>query len=87
MLKEIMTNFGVLFCDIMSTTIFIQILLSWFVAPGHRMYLVLESVTKPVMSVARKITPRTGMIDFSPIVAFIGLEILKSSWVYLIATI
>ncbi len=87
MVKEVLVNFGMLFCDIMSMAIFIQILMSWFVAPGHRVYVVLDSVTRPVMSIAKKITPRTGMLDFSPIVAFIGLEIVKGIWIFMIGQI
>ena len=39
------------------------------------------------MSIAKKITPRTGMLDFSPIVAFIGLEIVKGIWIFMIGQI
>jgi uncharacterized protein YggT (Ycf19 family) len=39
------------------------------------------------MSIAKKITPRTGMLDFSPIVAFIGLEIVKGIWIFTIGQI
>lgn len=85
MIKDVLANFGMIFCDVMSMAIFIQILMSWFVSTGSRTYMVIDSVTRPVMAMAKKITPKTGMLDFSPIVAFIGLEMLKNTWVYLIA--
>jgi YggT family protein len=85
MLKEILANFGSMFCDLMSTLIFIQILMSWFVTRENRLYVFLESATSPIMNVCRKITPRSGMIDFSPVVAMIGLEILKNVWAYMIS--
>lgn len=84
MVKEVLLNFGLLFCDIMSTAIFIQILMSWVVTREHRAYVVIDSVTSPVMTLAKKVTPKTGMLDFSPIVAFIGLEITKSLWIFLV---
>jgi uncharacterized protein YggT (Ycf19 family) len=40
----------------------------------------LDSVTSPIMKLARKITPKTGIIDFSPIIALLSLEILKALW-------
>lgn len=70
----------------MGTAIFIQILLSWFISPDHKVYGVLDSLTSPVMKIARKITPKTGMFDFSPIIALLGLEILKAVWIYLISS-
>lgn len=75
-----MLNFGMLFCDLMSSAIFIQILLSWFVLPDNKVYMALDSVTSPIMKLARKITPKTGIIDFSPIIALLSLEILKALW-------
>ncbi len=82
MIKEIFLNFGIIFCDFMSTAIFIQILLSWVVLPDNRMYLILDSVTAPIMKISRKVTPKVGMIDFSPVIALLALEILKSLWIY-----
>ena len=84
MITDVLLNFGLLFCDVMSVAIFIQIMMSWVVSNNHRAYVALETVTKPVMSIARKITPKTGMLDFSPIVAFIGLEIVRVIWIFLI---
>ena len=34
--------------------------------------------TEPVLSRIRKIMPDTGMIDFSPLVAFLLLEVIQS---------
>lgn len=84
MVRDVFLNFGLLFCDIMSTAIFIQILMSWVVNTENRAYVVIDSVTRPVMTLARRVTPKTGMLDFSPIVAFIGLEVLRNLWIFLI---
>lgn len=87
MIKEILINFGALFCDILGMAIFIQIILSWITCPANNIYVSLDSVTRPVMSIARKITPKTGMIDFSPIIALFGLEIVKNIWIFVITSI
>lgn len=84
MVSDVLLNFGLLFCDIMSMAIFIQILMSWVVSTENRAYVVIDSVTRPVMTLARRITPKTGMLDFSPIVAFIALEVLRNIWIILI---
>ncbi len=59
--------------------IFLVVIFSWF--PGsaqHPIVLFIRRVANPILRVAQKITPRIGMFDFSPIVAFLGIEIIIS---------
>ena len=58
----------------------LQALLSW-INPGmyqmqNPMASILHQLTAPVMKPIRNIMPRTGMIDFSPMLAIIGLYVL-----------
>ena len=39
---------------------------------------VVNQVTEPVLEPVRRVIPRLGMIDISPIVVFIGLRMLQS---------
>lgn len=58
------------------TMMLIYILMSW--VPESRstqLGRVLGSMVEPYLSIFRKIIPPIGMIDFSPIVAFIILDI------------
>lgn len=80
MIKEILLNFGAILCDLLSMAIFFQVLLSWVVGRGHRVYDFLETLTSPIIGPVKKILPKTGMIDFSPIVALLILEIFKVIW-------
>jgi len=55
---------------------------SWFIRPGssaYRVYLALVMLTEPLVAPCRKITQRfpTGMFDFSIIIAFILVEIIR----------
>lgn len=72
-------------CDILSTAIFIQILMVWVVGRDNQAYRLLESLTDPVLKLARKVTPPTGMMDFSPVIAMFALEFLKNIWIGLIS--
>ena len=58
------------------TMMLIYIIMSW-VPESRQTQLgrVLASVVEPYLSIFRKIIPPIGMIDFSPIVAFIVLDI------------
>lgn len=87
MLKEILLNFGAILCDLLSMAIFFQILLSWVIGKGHPVYDFLESLTAPVLKPIKKLMPRMGMFDLSPMVALFGLEIVKTLWTALIMAV
>lgn len=54
--------------------------MSWFTmgkpSGGGKIYLFLRDVTEPVLSLARKVPHRIGMIDLSPFIALIALDLL-----------
>ena len=58
----------------------LQAIMSW-INPGmyqmqNPMASILHQLTAPIMKPVRNILPRTGMIDFSPMLAIIGLYVL-----------
>ncbi len=57
-----------------------RIVLSWIpnVDRSNQIVQVLYQITEPVLEPARRVIPRVGMIDISPIVVFIGLRMLQS---------
>lgn len=57
-----------------------RIVLSWFpkVDRSNQIVQLLYQVTEPVLEPVRRAIPSLGMIDISPIVVFIGLQILQS---------
>jgi YggT family protein len=58
--------------------VFIQVILSWVNPdPYNPVVGILNSLTNPVLSPARKMMPPTGGIDLSPIVVIIGLTFTK----------
>ncbi len=66
--------------------LFVSVILSWF--PNKSGLLLdlstaLETLTAPLLDAIRRFMPQTGMIDFSPIIAFILLNFL----VYIIRAI
>jgi YggT family protein len=66
--------------NIYTAAIFVRIILSWFpLSPGTTMSKIadgLSTVTDPVLAPIRKIMPRTGMIDLSPIIAVLLVQVL-----------
>ncbi len=58
--------------------ILIRVLLSWVrVDPYHPLVRLLDQITEPILAPFRRLIPPTGGLDFSPIVAFFALEVLR----------
>ena len=74
-------NFLNLLATVLYFAILARVLVSWFnVSPGSPFMPVLRliyGITEPIMGPIRKILPRTGMFDFSPVVALILLHFLR----------
>ncbi len=64
---------------ILSWAIIARSLLSWFpVQPGNPFYslaVILPQITEPILNPLRRIVPRIGMIDITPIVALVLLQV------------
>ncbi|MCH8949971.1 MAG: YggT family protein [Chloroflexi bacterium] len=59
--------------------IFFRAILSWFVRdPNNPIVRVLDQITEPVLEPLRRIIPRMGMMDLSPLVAIILLSVIAS---------
>jgi YggT family protein len=58
--------------------IFARVILSWIPSKPNRISIFINNATNPVFNLARKITPRLGMIDLSPIIAYIGIELVTT---------
>ena len=66
----------------------VRILLSW-IQPmgGGRFNQVLNDITEPMLRIIRNLLPKTGMIDFSPIIAFFALDFVQMGIVKVFAQI
>ena len=67
----------VLLLNVLTFAILARSILSWFpMNPGNAVTNVLMGVTEPILGPLRRILPRFGMIDLSPMVAIILLLIM-----------
>ena len=74
----VVTFISILF-EILNLAIIARVLISWVnLAPDHPIVEFLYSVTEPILGPIRRIMPRTGMFDLSPIVAIILLELVRT---------
>ena len=65
---------------VFEVALFARVILSWFpMQPGSvfaRANRFLIRVTDPLLEPVRRMLPRMGMFDLSPIIVFLGLEIV-----------
>jgi YggT family protein len=74
MITLIAITFFDLFAFIFEILLLIRVVLSYFAKPGNSFYDVIVSLTEPLLIPIRRVIPRSGLIDFSPFVAFILLQ-------------
>jgi YggT family protein len=58
----------------------VRAILSWFALdPRNPLIQVLDQITEPILAPLRRIVPRIGMIDITPLVAIILLQVLAQA--------
>jgi YggT family protein len=63
----------------LTIAIFARAILSWFnMDPRSPLIQILDTVTEPVLDPIRRIMPRLGMIDLSPLVAILLLQFVSN---------
>jgi YggT family protein len=71
-------NFVRAFFDLWSIAIVVRVFLTWFnVNPYNPIVRVLDQITEPILAPLRRIIPPLGMIDITPIVALILLQVVE----------
>ncbi|MGQ9531201.1 MAG: YggT family protein [Desulfotomaculales bacterium] len=59
--------------------IFIRVILSWFRHnPYHPVIRFVYEITEPVLGLFRRIIPPLGVIDLSPLVALLVIEVVRA---------
>ena len=70
-------NFLKLLCEVLTLAIFLRAILSWFSPrPTNMLTNILYQVTEPLLAPLRRIIPRVGMLDLTPLVAIILLQLI-----------
>jgi len=74
-------NFLILFVRVVAQ-LFIYVviasaLLSFFLPPYHPIRQALDRIVDPFLNPIRKLMPRTGMVDFSPLILIFAVEFLS----------
>ena len=66
-----------LLCDVLTIAILLRVVVSWFAPRSTNMLvIILYRVTEPLLAPLRRIIPRVGMFDFTPLVAIILIQVI-----------
>ncbi len=63
--------------DLLTTLIFIRVVLSWMVREKNALTEFVVRCTEPILGPIRRMLPIMGGMDFSPIAAWLILDILR----------
>lgn len=53
------------------------VILSYFMDPYHPVRSTVDRMVNPILNPIRRVIPQTGMLDFSPLVALILVQIIE----------
>jgi YggT family protein len=60
--------------NLLAFAILVRAILSWFpISPANPIVTLLDAVTDPILRPIRRLMPRTGMIDFTSMIAMLAL--------------
>ena len=66
-----------LLCQLLTLAIFIRAILSWFpISPYNRFVVIMYQITEPFLAPLRRVIPRIGMLDITPLVAIVVLQLI-----------
>lgn len=73
--------------NIFSLLVIAKVLLSYFMSPYHPIRQTIDQLIEPLLAPIRNRMPTIGMLDFSPIVLLIGIQILEFLLVTIFASL
>ncbi len=80
-----LVTFIELLFNILQFAIIIRALMSWFnPSPDNPIVLLVMNITEPVLAPLRRIVPKLGMVDITPIVAILLLGAIQNVLIYML---
>jgi len=74
---DFLFDFIRILCRVLTFAIIFRAILSWFSPrPTNILAVILYRITEPILAPLRRIIPRAGMFDFTPLIAIILLQLI-----------
>ena len=75
-----------LITNILIILIFVWAILSWILPPYHPVREALDRIMNPLLAPIRRVVPLAGMIDFSPMILMILIELISRVLINIVLT-
>ena len=73
----VIANFVSIIVTVLTYAIILRALVTLFpISPGNPFVRLLDDITEPILAPLRRVVPRLGMLDITPIVAILALQLL-----------
>jgi YggT family protein len=69
---------------VITLLIIVHVVLTYVMSPYHPIRQFIDSLVEPLLAPIRRLMPRTGMFDFSPLVLMILVQLVSSVLVNLL---
>ncbi len=67
--------------------VIISVILSYFMDPYHPLRRAIDSVVEPMLAPIRRVVPLVGMLDFSPLILIILIQVISRLLIRLLLTL
>jgi YggT family protein len=66
--------------------VIVDVFLSYFMSPYHPVKMSLDRIVRPLLAPIRNVVPPIGMIDFSPLMLLVSIQIIGRILIGLLAS-
>ena len=63
-------------CYVLTIIILLRVIVSWYTSPTNTLFRFFDRITNPILAPLRRIIPRVGPLDFSPLVAVVLIQLI-----------
>ena len=67
--------------------VIVKVVLSYFLTPYHPIRVTLDRFFEPILAPIRRVVPPLGMIDFSPLILIIAIQLLESALIMILSSL
>ena len=74
----VLINFVQILAQALTLAIFVRVIMSWLpISPDSGLVRFMLNITEPILGPIRRVLPRMGMLDFSPFLALILIQVAE----------
>ena len=74
-----------LLAQVITLLVIVKVILSYFMSPYHPIRETIDRIVNPLLDPIRRVMPSTGMLDFSPLVLLVLMQIVRSVLISVLA--